>query len=157
MQGECWDSVWADCVDKFLDFEAACGYQEKGPRIGGEDRPDEVQAWLGSGRRWFVAPAIATLGMVGEADSFVDRWWRWWRSIQPPERSWLGGRITRPREITWKKMAGLYGKNGFLQVMGTLLWWGLEEARRAEESGWEKAVKEVHYVLSELIDSGELR
>ncbi|KAJ7446034.1 hypothetical protein B0H11DRAFT_2249218 [Mycena galericulata] len=157
--GEKWETDWADCVDKYLDFEAACGYQDEGPRIGGEGRPDEVAEWIRGGRKWFSPPSIKNLGRLGEKGSYANNWWLWWRSIQPPERQWFGGMLTAPTEMTFGKMTTMYGRNGFMQVMASLLWWGLQESRGGslgKQTGWSQAVSDVRSMLECLVSSNEL-
>jgi hypothetical protein len=51
----------------------------------------------------------------------------------------------------------LHGKNGFLQVMATLLWWGERVAAKgnpAEEREWSLAVEEVGEVFTGLLKPG---
>ncbi|KAJ7447959.1 hypothetical protein B0H11DRAFT_1744657 [Mycena galericulata] len=158
--GEKWEGNWAKCVNAYLDFEAACGYQDEGPRIGGQHRPDEVAEWIRGGRKWFSTPNIKNLGRRGEKGSYADNWWLWWRSIQPPERDWVGGMLTTPTSIEWGKLEKMCGKNGFMQIMASLAWWGLHEFRRGQlgaESGWSAAVSEVQWVLEEVTQSREMR
>ncbi|KAJ7120548.1 hypothetical protein C8R43DRAFT_839723, partial [Mycena crocata] len=142
---------WGDLVEKFLDFEEACGYVDKGTQIGIDERPTEIWEWLRKGRRWHVPPKIKNLGRCGEAKTYVDNWWLWWRSIQPGERDWVGGMLTWPNKITWGSLTGLCGKNGFMQIMASLLFWGIEEDRTAADSGWDVAVSEVQEVLAALV------
>ncbi|KAJ7633768.1 hypothetical protein DFH06DRAFT_1336855 [Mycena polygramma] len=157
--GEKWGDDWAELVDTYLDFEAACGYQEQGPRIHGVGKPEEIAAWLKGGRKWFAPPKIARVGRVGETGSYADNWWLWWRSIQPRERLWIGGMLTWGTDMTWGKLTTLYGRNGFMQVMASLLWWGMLEFRggeNGEKSGWSLAVSDVQMVLRALLDSNLL-
>ncbi|KAJ6492728.1 hypothetical protein C8R47DRAFT_1070280 [Mycena vitilis] len=158
--GVSWGDDWAGLVSTYIDFEAACGYQESGPRIHGEGKPDEIVTWLKGGRKWFAPPHIARVGRVGEAGSYADNWWLWWRSIQPPERLWIGGMLTSPVEMTWGKLARLYGRNGFMQIVASLLWWGMQEFRsgeNGEKSGWSLAVSDVDDILRGMLKANILK
>ncbi|KAJ7821733.1 hypothetical protein B0H13DRAFT_1527994, partial [Mycena leptocephala] len=141
----------------YLNFEAAFGYQDSGPRIDGDPKPEEISAWLKGGRKWSAPPRISNLGRLGEKGTYADIWWLWWRSLQPPERMWVGGMLTWPTEMTWGKLTRMYGRNGFMHVMASLLWWGMAEfrsgANASEASGWSIAVSSVEDVLGALVTS----
>jgi hypothetical protein len=81
--------------------------------------------------------------------------------LQPEERAELdNGGLSRPETANWSKMARLYGKNGLLQVMATLVWWGEVVQKRGGEEDreeWVAAVCDVTWVLGELLKSGEIR
>ncbi|KAJ7855820.1 hypothetical protein B0H13DRAFT_1517247, partial [Mycena leptocephala] len=77
-------------------------------------------------------------------------WWKWWVSLQPAERVYHERRLEQPSSASWDVLAQLHGKNGLLQVMVTLLWWGdlvgdAEDACRYVE--WTKAVDDVAWTL----------
>ncbi|KAJ7016271.1 hypothetical protein C8F04DRAFT_1282007 [Mycena alexandri] len=50
------------------------------------------------------------------------------------------------------------GRNGFMQVMASLLWWGMEEFRDGSEdtSGWAAAVGDVEGILYGVLQSGQV-
>ncbi|KAJ7787570.1 hypothetical protein B0H14DRAFT_3505320 [Mycena olivaceomarginata] len=150
--GEKWGGDWSMLVKAYMDFEGACGYQDTGPRIDGKDKPAEVGAWIKSGRKWGSSPKLANLGKLGQKGSFVDNCWRWWRSLQPPERVWMGGMLSWADDMTWGKLPRMYGRNGFMQVMICLLWWGQEVHRQARtDSGWASAVGCVEHFLRHFV------
>ncbi|KAF8145913.1 hypothetical protein K438DRAFT_1781538 [Mycena galopus ATCC 62051] len=154
--GEKWGTEWAKLVKAYLDFEAACGYQDSGPRIDGESKPEEIGVWIKNGRKWAVPPKLRRLGKVGDTGSYANGWWLWWRSLQP-ERMWVMGMLTWPSDMTWGKLPQMYGRNGFMQIMASLLWWGLEEFKKASngtESGWDTAVVSMTAVLEVLVAEG---
>ncbi|KAJ6496483.1 hypothetical protein C8R47DRAFT_1212805 [Mycena vitilis] len=158
--GTKWGEDWAELVNSYLDFEAVCGYQESGPMIQGAGKPAEIASWLKGGRKWFSPPHIARVGRIGEEGSYADNWWLWWRSIQPCKRLWVGGMLTSPVDMTWGKMPGLYGRNRFMQVVASLLWWGLQEFRsgeNGEKSGWSLAVSDVECMLREMLRANVAR
>ncbi|KAJ7022381.1 hypothetical protein C8F04DRAFT_1272725 [Mycena alexandri] len=111
--GANWPEDWARLVNEYIDFEAAAGYPDEGPRIGGRRK----------------------LGKLGDKGSYTDNWWMWWRSLQPAEREVVEetGMMTMPMEMAWGKLTKMSGRNGFLQVMASLFWWGLEEFRDGHE------------------------
>ncbi|KAJ7042208.1 hypothetical protein C8F04DRAFT_1252184 [Mycena alexandri] len=159
--GEKWPEDWARLVNEYMDFEAAAGYPEDGPRIGGESRPSEVGEFLNGGRKWHSPPKIRNLGKLGEKGSYADNWWLWWRSLQPNEREVIEetGMMTMPREMDWGKLTKMSGRNGFMQVMASLLWWGMDEFRDGSEdaSGWAAAVGDVEGILYGIVQSGEVQ
>ncbi|KAJ7352563.1 hypothetical protein DFH08DRAFT_693964, partial [Mycena albidolilacea] len=143
---------WSMLVKVYMDFKAVCGYQDTGPQIDGKDKPAEVGAWIKSGRKWGSPPELANMGKLGQKGSFVDNWWRWWRSLQPPERVWMGGMLSWVDDMTWGKLPRMYGRNGFMQIMICLLWWGQEVHRQAQtDSGWASAVGCVEHVLRHFV------
>ncbi|KAJ7030689.1 hypothetical protein C8F04DRAFT_1263591 [Mycena alexandri] len=159
--GEKWPEDWARLVDEYLDFEAAAGYPEEGPRMGGEGRPAEVGEFLNGGRKWHSPPRIRNLGKLGEKGSYADKWWMWWRSVQPKEREVVEetGLMTMPMEMEWGKLTKMSGRNGFMQIMASLLWWGLEAFRDGadDDSGWATAVGDVEGILYGVLQSGEVQ
>ncbi|KAJ7029966.1 hypothetical protein C8F04DRAFT_962259 [Mycena alexandri] len=161
--GEKWGEEWSGVINQYLDYEAACGYQDGGSRVGGDNRPEEITLWVSRGRKWFSPPKIARLGKLGEEGSYADTWWNWWKSIQPVEREPIEdtGMLTWPMgKMTWGKLTKMGGRNGFMQVMAGLLWWGLEEFRGGDDeddhAGWLAAVGDVEGILHGLLLSGEL-
>ncbi|KAJ7121213.1 hypothetical protein C8R46DRAFT_1238480 [Mycena filopes] len=155
-----WGKEWSDLVAKYLEFEKVCGYQEEGGgRIGGENRPEEVGRWISRARQWFSPPVIGNLGKLREKGSYVDRWWLWWKSVQPSERVEIEqtGMLTLPMKMSWGKLPKLYGNNGFMQVMASLLWWGLTMRGEEEKEGWLLAVADVECILHGVIESGEAK
>ncbi|KAJ7018782.1 hypothetical protein C8F04DRAFT_976719, partial [Mycena alexandri] len=152
-----WGKEWSELVTRYLEFEGACGYQEDGPRIGGEKKPEEVGKWISRGRKWFSPPRIANVGAVGEMGSYAENWWVWWRSLQPVERVLIEetGMMSFPAKLSWGKLTKLHGRNGFMQVMASLLWWGLAMKGDGEKTAWLEAVTDVVCILTGVIQSGE--
>ncbi|KAJ7022288.1 hypothetical protein C8F04DRAFT_1272732 [Mycena alexandri] len=159
--GANWPEDWARLVNEYIDFEAAAGYPDEGPRMGGDGRPSEVGEFLTGGRKWHSPPKIRKLGKLGDKGSYTDNWWMWWRSLQPAEREVVEetGMMTMPMEMAWGKLTKMSGRNGFLQVMASLFWWGLEEFRdgREDKSGWAAAVGDVEGILYGVLRSGEVQ
>ncbi|KAJ7851619.1 hypothetical protein B0H14DRAFT_2178310, partial [Mycena olivaceomarginata] len=149
---------WATCVRKFFDFEGAWGFVKGSCSMSRGVRPQQVSGWLSRGRKWTMPPALG--GLLGKrqatgqaAELWVSLWWTWWRSLQPEGRELLeNGELSRPEEADWSRMAGMYGDNGLLQVMASLVWWGEVVPKREEEDReeWRAAVTDVTWVLEQL-------
>ncbi|KAJ7602793.1 hypothetical protein DFH06DRAFT_1023442, partial [Mycena polygramma] len=153
----------------FFDFEAARGFADGSFQMGNKERPKQITSWLTSGRKWRLPPTLGCeLGTPETEDAWVGIWWGWWRHLQPGNRIWAFGKLTRPETADWSKLAGMYGRNGLLQVMATLYWWGervedrLDGAtvlRARDTEGtvhWKAAVEDVTWVLEQIIESGEM-
>ncbi|KAJ7740185.1 hypothetical protein DFH07DRAFT_965369 [Mycena maculata] len=123
-RGKGWGIEWASCVDSFFAFEAAWGYGEDGMQITAKERPQAVKAWLVRARNWATVVDLGELGKQGAEGTFVDQWWTWWMSLQPVERFSTSGSMTCSENADWSSLVKLHGKNGLLQVMAMLLWWG---------------------------------
>jgi hypothetical protein len=115
-RGKGWGIEWAACVDRFYNFEAAWGYSDSGSQITVQGRPSAIEWWLGRGRKWEKPVKIGVLGDSKTPHTFVADWWTWWVNVAPSTRSDLSGVLK------------LHGKNGMLQIMATLLWWGEQVA-----------------------------
>ncbi|KAJ6447891.1 hypothetical protein C8R45DRAFT_1135642 [Mycena sanguinolenta] len=150
-RGRTWGIKWAQCVAAFFDFEAAHGYSEVNVQTDTTSRPKLIAEWLTRGRdwdRWMV---------IGFVADWVPSWWAWWVSLQPKERVYADGELSRPDTVDWSTLAHLHGKNGLLMVMASLLWWGDHYADGmypADRVDWLKAVEDVTWTLQELEKSG---
>ncbi|KAJ7820735.1 hypothetical protein B0H14DRAFT_2371894 [Mycena olivaceomarginata] len=158
--GRKWGLEWAVCVQKFYDFEAAWGFVDEGAQMRRDGRPPQVSGWLSRGRKWTLPPTLGEdLGTRETVELWIGLWWNWWKSLQPRERSIeSSGELSCPELADWSEMAELHGKNGVLQVMATLLWWG-EVAQKRDLSAraeWLAAVSDVTWVLEKVLASGEI-
>ncbi|KAJ7803804.1 hypothetical protein B0H14DRAFT_3486976 [Mycena olivaceomarginata] len=140
-RGRGWGLQWALCVQKFLEFEAAWGFTECTYQMAKKNWLGQIGGWLSRGRKWTLPPTLGeTLGTRKNEELWVGGWWKWWNGLQPNERVALeNGELSRPEEADWSAMAAMHGKNGILQVMATLGWWGeVAQKRSAEEKddGW---------------------
>ncbi|KAJ7363727.1 hypothetical protein DFH08DRAFT_682438 [Mycena albidolilacea] len=155
--GRGWGLNWAMCVVKYFDFESAWGFVMKGGQLGRPLRPQQVAGWLSRGRRWMLPPTLGSdLGTRTTDELWVGLWWTWWASLQPKERAMLENKEPfQPEDADWSKMVGQYSDNGLLQVMATLLWWGevVQKREAAEQDQWLAAVKDVMWVLDQLLES----
>jgi hypothetical protein len=136
---------WASLVDRFYDFEAAWGYTDTGGgAITTTGRPKAMEHWLARARKWEKTVDIGVLGDTKSPGTFVSLWWDWWVKVQPTDRSDLA------------PLLRLHGKNGFLQVMALLLWWGerVADGNPADVREWSTAVEDVAEILLELLRPG---
>ncbi|KAJ7767522.1 hypothetical protein DFH07DRAFT_736737, partial [Mycena maculata] len=144
------------CVARFFNFEAASGYTEGRTLVSAKARPTAVKDWLARGRKWNTVMPLGVVGHKREPGTFVAQWWSWWREIQPSEREWLRpGVLSTPETADWSQLAKLRRRNGLLQVMATLLWWGDHVATDPNYMNeWTGAVTDVLWVLEELLKVG---
>jgi hypothetical protein len=148
------DLEWASCVEKFLDFEKRCGYSE-GSQIPVGGRPGVVKTWLAKQRRWDVTMDVGVLGAESMPDTFIHDWWKWWMTLQPKGRGNIG-MLSQAATLDWSAVVRLHGRNGILQVMATLLWWGeaVVEATPLDRMTWTLAVEDVTWTLEQLLRPG---
>ncbi|KAJ7234291.1 hypothetical protein C8J57DRAFT_1531831 [Mycena rebaudengoi] len=157
MRGKKWGIAWASCVKQFYDFERSHGYH--GNPISTKDRPEIVKTWLAKGRPWDVVQELGNLGSRGVEDSFVDSWWGWWIAMQPKNRKVRDGVLDEASDHhRWYVLAKVGGRNGLIQLMAMLLWWGDRVGDKGEGSDfsqWVAAVEDVTEVLMQLQDVRE--
>lgn len=154
-KGREWGLAWAALVSQFFDFEKLHGFKAEGGQIGVKDRPKQVKDWIAGSRKWDAVVGIGLAGRQGRKGTFADEWWKWWAALQPAEREMIGGSLTCPEDADWAKMSELHGKNGLMQVMVSLLWWGdyvwdEYEPDPIARLEWEAAISDVYWVLTEL-------
>jgi hypothetical protein len=141
-----------------MDFEKACGYGE-GSAIMTQSRLAVVKWWLARGRKWDVLQTLGALGSEGASNTFIHDWWKWWLPGQPKERGKLPLDLCGcPSSLDRTSVAKLHGKNGILQVMATLLWWGNIVVLRSplDRMTWVLAVEDVTYMLEAMLKSGTI-
>ncbi|OJT12471.1 hypothetical protein TRAPUB_10979 [Trametes pubescens] len=127
---------WWSVVERTYDFETSA----KG--LPTEHRPPEVQHWLRVNRRVLKKPPV-----IKNEDTYCSAWWRWWSAMQP---EW------RVRDSHGRPVAGGHGdwevlkkpgKNGFLIVLLTLVWWR-ECASVSTMADCSAAISDVSWVIS---------
>ncbi|KAJ7136478.1 hypothetical protein C8R43DRAFT_1132379 [Mycena crocata] len=152
-RGKHWGIEWARCVRNFFDFEASHGYDENGGEsVPMSGRPEAVQRWKARQRLWFSPMTITDIGAEGQDGTFAADWWNWWRGMQPEEREWIGGMLTCP-STEWTEMRTYFGRNGLLQVMATLWWWGsaVGDDDPLGRMNWSSAVEDVAWAFEEML------
>ncbi|KAJ7622681.1 hypothetical protein B0H17DRAFT_1151636 [Mycena rosella] len=103
-----------------------------------------ADTWGGLVERFMNFEAIADVGHWGKAGSYSNEWWLWWQLLQLPERKVVGGGLSRPTEMTFRRLTEMCGRNGFMQS-GKV------------GAGWGNAVADVDYMLGVLLESEELK
>lgn len=152
--------TWAQGVSKFMDFEVSHEFGDDGAMMTALGRPREVSRWIGRARPWDRVPDIGVIETRGTKSTYAAVWWDYWISVQPSDRLLIGGMLTAPTEADWESLGRKFGKNGLLQVMLTLLWWGdvvRDAADEAVYQEWESAVRDVTWVLGEIEKAAALK
>ncbi|KAJ7152145.1 hypothetical protein C8R43DRAFT_1127226 [Mycena crocata] len=152
--GAGWGEVWEDCAWAFLSFEEASGFpferlrMAKGPREG-----LGVDAWIATGRKLW-SPCLP------DTNELWPRFWKWWRGLQPEERRTEDGVLTRTVGLDWGCIRDLSGKNGLLQVIMVLAWWGIKahavDGTAEQVAEWVSATEDVCWALEEMVKEGKL-
>lgn len=120
-------------------------------------RPSELSAWQKN--RFIKDPSISENGFV---ESFSQKVWTWWISLQPPWRPIASG--TKPdyppvikndmaewKSLDWK------GLNGWFGLLVCLKWWGMGldycpvEQREAYREDWLRAISDMSAMLDGLL------
>jgi hypothetical protein len=144
-----WGSGWLACVQDFIEFQRGASFPDGGPSFppATDVRPPEIAAWMKNRRPWKDVE-------IADVEEFGRKWWAWWNSLQPSSRISKNEDETLPPtvDMDWSKLQKP-GKNGFLLVMLSLVWWG-KASNRVE--GWSKAVADVSAVLRCLPVQGAL-
>ena len=130
-----WGDTWLECVREFVGFQWHAGFPDGGPSFppATEVRPSEIGVWMKNRRVWRDVE-------LADQVKFSQQWWAWWSSLQPDSRS---GDDKPTIDMDWAKLRKA-GKNGFLLVVLSLVWWG---KALGTDGGWQKAVAEVSDVL----------
>jgi hypothetical protein len=131
-----WGHEWMECVDAFVEFQQRSGFLDTGPSFPPAAAgvwPTEIGVWMKNRRPWKDVGIANTAG-------FVQKWWGWWSSLQPDSRTANDMLIIN---MNWEKLKKP-GRNGFLLIILSLVWWGKASSRDEE---WQMAVAEVSKVL----------
>jgi len=109
-------------------------------------RPDQVGWWFRIGCRNFKKlPSIPSL------PNYEKFWICWWSSLQPDWRCIGDWPLACDAGGTWDKLL-IGGKDGLFIVVMTLAWWITEYTNSGgEDSELEEAIKDVSWVLSNLV------
>lgn len=165
-RGRRWGFAFADALDNFIAFERALGFPDK---HGGRAvfvtglRPPVYTDWLQARR-----PYDRTMP-IGEPTQFAFAWWKWWSVMQPSARTTASGELLAlealyVKPIPLEQMNGMHlccGKDGLIQFLVTLLWWGdavnvgtAQQVRSSEQwVEWETAVSDFRDVLVLLVQT----
>ena len=139
-------------INSYIQLESYTSFQA-GSRSEGfkpTNRPSEVAWWVARGRK--VQPTVVNTHV------FEQQWWKWWKGLQPNWREVVGvdGALNASHRLASEGDGGWtavnkHGRNAFLTVMATLVWWaeGLKDC--AQDAGWVAAVEEVVWVLDQMV------
>jgi hypothetical protein len=130
-----WGDQWSECLRNFVNFQWGAGFPDTGPSFPPATnlRPPEIGVWMKNRRPWKDME-------LADKEKFSQKWWTWWSSLQPDSRTC----DDKPTiQMDWGKLSKA-GKNGFLLIILSLVWWGKASNR---DEGWLKAVVEVSKVL----------
>jgi hypothetical protein len=153
-EGGRWGESWENCAWGFLGYEEASGFPyeqvrlPKGPRAG-----LGVDSWIACGRKLGIHPCLP------DAEEIRRLFWKWWRGMQPKERLVDDGVLSRAADIDWAVLRDYSGKNGLLQVMMVLGWWGNKVHNNSKPelvAEWETAVDDVRWVFDAMVKEGML-
>lgn len=106
---------------------------------------------------WWVARGRKAQPMIEDKRVFEQWWWKWWNGLQPiwPNVAGVEGALNASHRLCSEGDGGWtavnkHGRNAFLTVMVTLVWWadGLKDC--AQDPGWLAAVEEVAWVLDQI-------
>ncbi|KAL1658222.1 hypothetical protein GGF50DRAFT_131834 [Schizophyllum commune] len=144
-RGKTWGVPFADAVMSYFEFERAHQFPNKstGRKVISEKgtRPAAYATWIKTGRPYTHVMDIGTV------DSYRLKWWNWWSSHMPRG-------LMDPADFAdvvaglddWEGLDTVFGKDGMLQFLLTLLWWG--DALRAD---WEAACMDFSGILDALL------
>ncbi|KAJ8473470.1 hypothetical protein ONZ45_g16283 [Pleurotus djamor] len=133
-------------IKLLLLHESKTGYENSKKGLPVQNRPGEISKWLSNGRlRYKIS--------IANARDFGKLWWAWWRCMQPDWRSQAksGELLQRiPAGESLEKLK-VHGANGFLVVIVGLYSWGCAVKKEGkEDESWDRAVKDVEWVLKAL-------
>jgi hypothetical protein len=84
--------------------------------------------------------------VLDDPKNFGLRWWDWWHSLQPKSRirKYQSCSTSLALEMDWSDLQKP-GRNGFLLIMISLVWWGSASNR---DRSWLAAVADITEVLT---------
>ncbi|KAJ3748155.1 hypothetical protein EV360DRAFT_57114 [Lentinula raphanica] len=143
--------AWKTTVEHWFELEASFGFTKRGKGLPTVSRPQAVAQWIKSYRneRSENIPKA-----VGKAEEFGAEVRKWWRAINPdwrtpsPDGTFFKN---EEKEGSWEVLR-VYGPNGFLSVLGCLVWWhqrAMEE--KIIDESWFLVNIDVDHVLKKLL------
>ncbi len=139
---------FAHAIRLWTELERSYGWETSVKGLSAKERPAAVGEWLRLCRR--VHEKVPKLPTV---DEYATSWWTWWVGLQPDWRATDGDdRPLMSGEGPWDDLVQP-GQNGMLLVLISLVWWhGI--MTDASRSAWEAAVREVGWVLEQMVRAG---
>ncbi|KAI5831126.1 hypothetical protein K523DRAFT_301143 [Schizophyllum commune Tattone D] len=156
-RGRGWGLSFATLICTWLKLEDHLDYpiRDDGRRvIAGSIRPPAYTAWTRQGCPYDLPVD------VGDLATFARQYWLWWEALQPSRRLNSDNSLIAIEEFEgmvkgmddWDGLDKCCGKEGLVQVLLLLLWWGDAVngavARPAEWLEWETAVQDFRDILS---------
>ncbi|KAL1725061.1 hypothetical protein EV714DRAFT_288141 [Schizophyllum commune] len=156
-RGRDWGVAFATAVHAFFKLEDYMDYpiRHDGRRIlGGSIRPAAYNTWSRRGCPYDLSMDL------GDLSVFAQKYWLWWEALQPAGRLNSDNNLTTIEEFEgvvrgmddWDGLEKCCGKDGIVQVLLFLLWWGdavnSAGARPEEWLEWDTAVQDFRDVLS---------
>lgn len=145
-RGKEWEE-WKPLVEKLLDLELACEYEELMGSWTTRGRPSCVAAFFKNDRPWAMHVEI------GDLEEYQKMFWNWWKEVMV-DREDENGELERDDELVWENPKGYCGRNKSRLVVAMLLWWGeavhedgIEEEQLLE---WKLAVEDATWTLGSL-------
>ncbi|KAL1743893.1 hypothetical protein HDZ31DRAFT_83072 [Schizophyllum fasciatum] len=155
-RGQTWAAAFGDVVHSYIKFEEVHGFPTKdaGCKIISNKtiRPSQYSLWTKMGRKY------DRLMPVKDADEYGQQWWRWLTAHLPEScrmsNSYLLdlSRVDPSNSATWNGLDKACGKDGMLQLVLSLMWWGdavhapaVPDATRRDN--WEAACVELNGIL----------
>ncbi|KAJ3715439.1 hypothetical protein C8R42DRAFT_590052 [Lentinula raphanica] len=143
-------------VNLYIEFERVSGWQTSRIGLPRLNRPDELNDWISYGR-YSKKKIVIPPEKVGD---FASRFMEWWTSLQPEWRQQVAGekRLSPLSEVIddWRSL-DYCGKNGWLNFLAGIRWWGesvvrMEEPERSEHANkWLAAIDDMSSMLTGLI------
>ncbi|KAL1715563.1 hypothetical protein EV715DRAFT_294021 [Schizophyllum commune] len=165
-RGRRWGFAFADALDSFIAFERALGFPDKNggrPVFVAGLRPPVYTEWLQARRPY------DRIMSIGDVALFRQAWWKWWAVMQPSTRTSASGELLAlealyVNPLHLDQMNGMHlccGKDGLIQFLVALLWWGDAVNGMAGQSvhvteqwvDWETAVLDFRDLLVLLVQT----
>ncbi|KAJ7604194.1 hypothetical protein DFH06DRAFT_1151375 [Mycena polygramma] len=142
---------WEECVWAFVCFEEASVFPAERVRMPVTPARNKVgiDSWINLGRSITATP-----------EQYGKWFWAWWRGMQLEARLIEDGVLSRASNIVWDDIRDLSGKNGLLQVIMVLMWWGIkahsDDASAEAAMDWQLGMEDVRWALDEMVKEGKL-
>ncbi|KAL1740911.1 hypothetical protein HDZ31DRAFT_46521 [Schizophyllum fasciatum] len=154
-----WGFSFASAVDTFLQLEDHLDYPRRDdgrPIFAGSLRPSPYSIWARQGASYYSTVDI------GDIDAFGRKFWLWWEALQPVRRVNPDGGLIAVEDFegiiggmeAWDGLDKCCGKDGLIQVLLLLLWWGdaindgAGIVRPEQWLEWDMAVQDFRGILS---------
>ncbi|KAI5888640.1 uncharacterized protein SCHCODRAFT_01102414 [Schizophyllum commune H4-8] len=156
-RGQSWATAFGDAVKSYVEFEEAHGFPAKdaGRKVISDKktRPPQYAAWLKIARP-YDRPML-----IKDIDEYTQQWWGWLAAHLPEglrnQNSYLLdlSRVDLADATTWNGLDKACGKDGVLQIVLSLLWWGDAvhghgTYTTTQRDNWEAACVELSGILN---------